>query len=481
MKIPVLNIIVFLVFSEFSIFTFGQVNPGNNLFFSQEEIATIKINLLQTDLDFILAEENEYSDVDFPATFIYETNLLSDTINNVGFRLRGNTSRSAAKKSFKVEFNSFIVGQKYYGIEKMNLNGEHNDVSIMRSKLSHEILTNANLCSPRSSYIKLYINSEYKGLYLNVEHIDEEYIQKRFPGNDSGNLFKCSWGANLTYLGANKNEYKTNYELKTNELVDDYSSLIHFIDVLNNAPESNFACDIEAVFDVDSYLKTAAYEILIGHWDGYIFNNNNFYLYQKPLDGKFIFLEFDEDNTFGIDWFGIDWSTRDIYSWNSSEARPLFTRLISIPYYKERFTIYMEEYLNSTFSAQNLISRLTEIQNFIQDAALMDTYKDLDYGFTNADFLNSISVAWGGHVTQSLSEYITNRSNSAQNQLSHQLVDDPCLLSVNEIISLNTNKFCIKTIDLLGKEINFDSKNNLKIKIYSDGSTQKIFELNEIN
>ena len=25
------------------------------------------------------------------------------------------------------------------------------------------------------------------------------------------------------------------------------------------------------------------------------------------ITGKFVFIEYDMDNTFGIDWFGIDW------------------------------------------------------------------------------------------------------------------------------------------------------------------------------
>ena len=51
----------------------------------------------------------------------------SDTVLNVGFRLRGNTSRTAGKKSFKVSINSFVAGRKWNQLEKLNLNGEHND------------------------------------------------------------------------------------------------------------------------------------------------------------------------------------------------------------------------------------------------------------------------------------------------------------------------------------------------------------------
>ena len=35
----------------------------------------------------------------------FQNAYLDETIDSIGFRLRGNTSRNAAKKSFKIDFN----------------------------------------------------------------------------------------------------------------------------------------------------------------------------------------------------------------------------------------------------------------------------------------------------------------------------------------------------------------------------------------
>ena len=45
-------------------------------------------------------------------TFVYESST-NRHCEQCGIRLRGNTSRNAAKKSFKVSFNTFIAGGKY--------------------------------------------------------------------------------------------------------------------------------------------------------------------------------------------------------------------------------------------------------------------------------------------------------------------------------------------------------------------------------
>ena len=165
----------------------------------------------------------------------------------------------------------------------MNLNGEHNDVSIMRSRLSNQILASAGLPCSRTSYVKLFINEEYKGLYINVEHIDDEFLQRRFIDDDEGNLYKCFWGADFNYLGNNQQAYADIYELKTNKTENDYTGLISLIEVINNSSDEDFPCDLWEVFDVELYLKTLALEILIGHWDGHAVNKNNFYCIKDPL------------------------------------------------------------------------------------------------------------------------------------------------------------------------------------------------------
>ena len=63
--------------------------------------------------------------------------------------------------------------------------------------MSLTTLNTNNLICSRSSFIKFYINGQYKGIYLNVEHTDDEFLQKRFIGDDGGNLYKCTWGADL--------------------------------------------------------------------------------------------------------------------------------------------------------------------------------------------------------------------------------------------------------------------------------------------
>ncbi|MFQ5448965.1 MAG: CotH kinase family protein, partial [Saprospiraceae bacterium] len=346
------------------------------------------------------------------------------TVENVGFRLRGNTSRNAAKKSFKVSFNTYVPGRKWKGLEKLNLNGEHNDPSVIRSKICWDMLRWLGVPAPRANHVDFYINGEYSGLYINVEHVDEEFVQLRF-GNNDGNLYKCLWPADLAYKGPDPDLYKEEfsgrraYQLITNTAEDDYSGLAHFIDLLNNTPIADLPCELERVFNVNAYLKVIAFDILSANWDGPIFNKNNFYLYNNEATGRFEYIPYDLDNTFGIDWFGEDWANRDIYNWaQPGEQRPIYNRLMQVPEYRDRFSYYMQKSLNAFFHAGTIFPYLESIKAMISPAAQADPYRPLDYGFTYADFLNSYEESLPFfHTPIGLKPFIITRRNSALQQL----------------------------------------------------------------
>lgn len=366
-----------------------------------------------------------WSDREYVATFIFDNQVIRDTVYNVGFRLRGNTSRTAEKKSFRVSFNTFVQGRKYYGLEKMNLNSEHNDPCVTRSKIGWDMLRAVELPAPRANHVEVYINNTYYGLYVNVEHIDENFAKKRF-GNNDGNMYKCLYPATLEYLGQNPDLYKLVdngrrvYEQTINEDIDDYTDLAHFVDVLNNTASTNFPCELEKVFNVNDYLEYMAFDVLDGNWDGYIYNKNNFYLYHNIKTGQFEYLPYDLDNTLGIDWLNRDWGTRNVYTWkptSSSELRPLYSKLLAIPLYKDRFSYFLNKWTQTVFKENVLFPHIDSIQTRISSYAQADYYRTLDYNFTFADFQNAYNQALGNHVSYGLKPYITTRRNNTISQL----------------------------------------------------------------
>ncbi len=402
---------------------FGQTDDATHPFFIDNEVPRIDIIINTNYLQAILQSGNEQSNTEYPASFTFTSTKETIQVDNVGFRLRGNTSRYARKKSFKVSFNTFETGKKVMGIEKLNLNGEHNDPSIIRSKLCWDLLNEMGVPSPRANHVRLYINGQYYGLYINVEHIDENFVKSRF-GNNSGNLYKCLYPADLTFRGADPNLYKFTangyrvYDLKTNTELDNYSDLAQLIDIINRTPVSDLPAKLEPVFNVNNYLKYLAMEVLTGNWDGYSYNKNNFYLYKNEQTGRFEFIPYDCDNTFGIDWFNIDWATRNVGSWSSSQARPLTKNILAVDVYRKRYYFYLKQLMSGLFSTNAMQSKAFSIRNMINPYATADTYRPLDYGWSSNDFYRSYTEAFGGHIKYGLIPYVSQRIQHAQTQFS---------------------------------------------------------------
>ncbi len=407
------SLILSISFILFVQFPFAQ-QPAFGEAFLQNEVASISITI---DPDSLLAMySNLGNSHEFPADMVYTFSNGFSAYSQVGIRFRGNTSLNAQKKSFKIILDKF-VDQNFYGLEELNLIANQNDPSLLRAKLCWDFFRNAGLPACRTSHVRVYLNGTYAGVYVNVEHIDSHFADARFD-DGTGNLWKCLWGSDLTFQGTNPMLYTDDaYDLIENEFLNNYSELAQFINVLNNTPLSSLPCELEKVFNVHDYLKIMAADILLGNWDNYIFNKNNFYLYHNEKTGKLEYIPYDLDNTLGIDWVNVDWAQRNLYTWTTSSNRPLFTRLLQIPAYRNEFSNYVNEFVATTFNANAIELQAQQIQNIIAAAAIEDTLRPLDFGFTTDDFLNSINSAWGGHVAYGIVPFVQTRATQALQQL----------------------------------------------------------------
>jgi spore coat protein H len=389
-------------------------HPEPGFVFDDAEVPRIDITISQTNLQELYA--NPESNLEYYATFSYTRGDSTEGPLDIGLRFRGDSIRLNEKKSFRISFNSLDPGFDYHGIEKMNLNAEANDPSLVRSKLGHDLYRYLGVVAQRSNHVLLYINNQYYGVYLNTEHVDERFVKSRFDNND-GNLFICQTDADLVYLGPTQDFYKLEvggdqvYELRTNEKWDDYGDLEQLIYILNHHTGTELKNKLERVLNVQLFLKIMALDVMSGSWDGYVGNSNNFYLYRDQATGRFEYIPYNLENSSGIDFLGVDWSDRSIYSWNRN-ASPLYTNLLLIDEYKQQYTSYIKtlaDYLNST----SLSDEMTRWSLQISDHVANDTCFSKDWGFAFADFEAAMASGWGTHVTYGVAEFAALRATSA--------------------------------------------------------------------
>jgi len=406
--------------------SFAQNNGESWKLYSDSTVARIDISIDPSLLEWIY--NNVESDSEHFATMHFTNSFINETIDSIGFRLRGNTSRYSQKKSFKISFNTFVGGREFYGVDKLNLNGEHNDPSIIRSKLCFDLFNDIRMTASRAIHTEVYINGQYYGLYISVEHIDDEFLDKNFE-DPSGNLWKCLYPADLVYLGEDPSLYqlvvngRPVYELKTNEETNDFSQLARLVKIINNTPDNLLADSLEKVLSVPEVIKYFAMNILVGEWDDYWSLMNNYYLYHNPAEDKFHWIPYDYDNTYGIDWSGNNWANADPYNFPMVVAgdRPLATRLMENSQYRNLYTRFLIFFRERIFRLNLWESRIDSIKNLITPYAEEDTFRTKDYGFSMNDFHQSYSasVYSNRHVKKGLKQFINERYNSIISQLNY--------------------------------------------------------------
>ena len=463
-------------------------NPGTVF---DRKLHSIRILIPQDSFNHMVSSENIWSNHKYRATFIYDE---KDTIYNVGIRIKGNTSRNANRKSFRIDINAFEK-QTFQGLKNLNIHGNHNDPSMSREYLSAFAMNQAEVPCLRVNFVKFYINNQYLGVRANSEFIDKTFLLGRF-NNDKGNLYKCTWPADLVWLGSDQNKYKEiinnpilnerAYELKTNETKDDYSDLVNLINVINNSPKDSFPARLERIFDVQMYLRTLAMEVLNGHWDNYYANKNNYYLYNNPSTGKFIYLPYDMDNTFGVQWGFSNINNRDIYNWGtSSSAAPLTKNILSHIQYRRDYEFYIKNLLQDAWHRDSLYAELDYINQLIQSDMKNDPFFDgtftNDYGYTFKNWQESYTSAWGNHVSFGIKPYIFDRSTSAVSQFKFLGIQNPVIatpmiypnpskegrIMIQIPEGFSSNNLQVQVVDWVGRLI---SNHSIKLNSHSSFS-----------
>ena len=270
--------------------------------------------------------------------------------------------------------------------------------------------------APRAAYTRLIIqiqeaDGSYEtinyGVYAMIEEVKKQFLKERTTpesgGNltsNKGNLWKLSWPSDFKNIDANsigeessKKITDTNgnvtgikvqsfpYDFKSGGLFEEAKTqLIDFINELNALPNckdgNNDEADIATIkdfytnkMDGDLFLRTYAVNVILGMWDDYWINNNNFYFY-FDTNGKAYFIPYDYDNVLGVNGIGIDSAKHNPLEWGSLSDgnRPLIQKILQVPEYMEAYKSYLDKFSNedSYFDDDKSITRIKKWHEMIK-------------------------------------------------------------------------------------------------------------------
>jgi spore coat protein CotH len=276
-------------------------------------------------------------------------------IESVGIRKKGFIgSLDDQFPSLKVKFDEYVDQNPVKGIDVLTLNNNKQDMPIVSQFLTYRLFNSAGVQAPRCNFARVTVNGEYLGIYSHVESIGKPFLKRRF-GNNSGNLYEGT-------LADFYPKAIDRLEAKTNEENHDRSKALRLAELLaKNEPAPE---EIEKIVDIDNFLKFWAVESLIGFWDGYSNNQNNYWVYENRDNGKFYFLPWGADGAmmsmrgpFG--GFGPQ-GAASVYAQGMLANRLYHDKSIA-----ERYRKTMQQLLQEVWKEEELIKSIDRIEALI--------------------------------------------------------------------------------------------------------------------
>lgn len=307
--------------------------------------------------------------------------MYGERVNRVGVSMKGNGSLDASgdKKSWKLDFNAFIPEQEYRNLKMLLLHNNFADPSMLREKMAYDIARFAGVPSAFTAYVEVWIDivdddqpPTYWGISTLVERPDKKYLANRFGrGNDTGNLYKAdAWfeegSADLAYYGPDIGNYpmprgRVAYRKMTNEEEADYTDIINLcytIDGPGYQTPDEWAAAVEQVLNVDGFLRYLAVIFLSLNLDTYPYTGNNYYIYNDPGTGRFEWIAWDMNNSWGNFAGGADFPLYGVEeSVGPLQYAPLYEKVFEVERYRLAYRAYVDlllryQFDDNTFSAQ---------------------------------------------------------------------------------------------------------------------------------
>jgi len=235
-----------------------------------------------------------------PGTVTLSLGTKTSGPQEIHVRLKGSTSLQKLDwtPSFKIKFKKGPTGLGYLGLRRMTLNAMTQDDSKLHEFGAYTLFNAMGVPASKTGWARIYVNGKDKGLYINVETPDDTFMTRRFK--DITQHVYEGVGSDL-YMGSDTGDNKTgaflvDYGWKITPNKYDLNNLISYTYL--NDPASWYA-GLQKVTDRAEMIKFFAVENFIGHWDGYSGPDKNNYFIRSNTQGKFSFIPWGPDQTFG--------------------------------------------------------------------------------------------------------------------------------------------------------------------------------------
>lgn len=375
-------------------------NEEHQFWFDINDLPTVKLHFSELQWQELLT--STYEDrPEVSADFNFVKNEQTHTLTNIGVKVSGNTSfvlpedgtGNYTQANFTLDFDEFVDDQLLSGVGKVKLKRFKDDSTFVHEPLTNQIMHNFDIWTVHSStYVRVEVQvgerpTAYFGMYRLNESVErKQYIKKRFESdNDGGFLWQGNhkaWGAaHFSRITADWggvgdfDQASFEYKGKGSKYEEGHAQLVEFAQNFTQLEGDDFKNYVAAHINMPLMLKGLAAEAVLGHWDGFWGNGNNYFIY---IDEREVmhFVPYDTDNTLGTSLFVDDVGERNPLEFGLDEKAPLLVKkILAISDYREQFKGYLTELVtNSDLMVQDYaLDWIAKAHQLIENDLVNDT------------------------------------------------------------------------------------------------------------
>lgn len=321
-----------------------------------------------------------------PGTFVYGNHRV---IYDSGSRYSGSAAHqdqaapdyspvgTPNNYTFDMPRDELVLGTDNFNKVHGAGNNHHDDNTLQRETTAYWMAQQLGLHANYKRFVAMFMNGARRGTLMEDTQVPNgEVIESVFSDDTEGDLYKISvWYEpttgtsqvlgtaasseaylnNYTTTGGVKKRarYRWNWQQRAvHGTANDFTTLFTLVDTATAPTNAAYTQNLDAIADVENWMRTFALEHALGNWDSFGYRNQqNMYAY-KPERGRWSLLIWDINIIFGGGTRGTPIATNEnLLEIDTGDVS--MNAIYSLPAYRRAYWRALEEIANGVFINAN--------------------------------------------------------------------------------------------------------------------------------
>ena len=298
-------------------------------------------------------------------------------IGRVAIRKKGFVgSLDYDRPSLKIQIDQYEKKKMFAGVDTLTLNNNKQDGSRVHQLVGYQFFRAAGLPASHCNLALVSVNGKSLGVYSNVESLDKHYFRRAFK-SAKGTLYEgtvCDFHVHsLVRFERKFGSKKAIASIKNASMALD-------------SDDRSILDKLGRHLDLDQFYRYWAAEVLVGHWDGYVSNKNNYFVYFDSKSERLHFLPW------GLDQLATD---RNMF-WRQGFDPPksikadaaIPRRLYKNPEAQKKYFTAMRSLLNEVWDEKKLVTQIDNLQAMINPHRIEKSFWSRRHASTFQKFIS---------------------------------------------------------------------------------------------